>query len=57
MSGLKSAKIDDVRDTLIIEYCDVICNEYMEDYNCPNHDCIVWKLLNICADENLKRVK
>ncbi len=52
-----SAKIDDVRDTLIMEFCDVICNEFMTDYNCPNHECIVWRLLTICSEESTKREK
>jgi hypothetical protein len=41
--------IDEVRDSLIIEFCNVLCPEYKEDYQCPDYTCIVWELLTRCT--------
>jgi hypothetical protein len=37
--------IADVKDTLISIYCYGHCPEYADDYSCPDHTCLVWKLL------------
>uniref|UniRef100_A0A6M3JI74 Uncharacterized protein n=1 Tax=viral metagenome TaxID=1070528 RepID=A0A6M3JI74_9ZZZZ len=46
---------DEMRDTLIEEYCDDRCKEYITDYHCPNHSCPVWKTLEFCVTEDLKQ--
>jgi hypothetical protein len=43
----------EVRDELII-YCQARCPESAFDYDCPDHSCIVWKLLDICNTESNK---
>jgi hypothetical protein len=48
------ANPDNVRGILIEECCNNLCPESMEDYECPDHTCIVWRLLNICVEEDLK---
>jgi aspartate carbamoyltransferase regulatory subunit len=42
---------DEVRDILIQESCQVNCPEEVEDYQCPDHSCIVWKLLQITSEK------
>ena len=48
-------KPDEVRDELITIYCNEVCKESAEDGHCPDHSCLVWKLLNICLDEEHKK--
>ncbi len=40
----------EVKDTLIDEYCNDRCKEYLADYHCPDHNCPVWQTLNYCID-------
>jgi hypothetical protein len=45
---------DEVRDILIQESCQVNCPEAAEDYECPDHSCITWKLLELATIEASK---
>lgn len=46
----KAFDVDEVRDTLISQFCDVVCIKGdKSDLECPDHDCIVWPLLTICT--------
>jgi hypothetical protein len=47
-------KPDEVRDELITIYCNEVCKESAEDGHCPDHSCLVWRLLNVCLDEEHK---
>jgi hypothetical protein len=43
---------EEVRDILIVECCQQNCPESSEDYHCPDHSCIVWKLLDLANTED-----
>ncbi len=36
---------EDIRDELIDGICNDKCSLYAGDYECPNHECLVWKTL------------
>lgn len=42
---------EQIRDELITIYCNDVCKDSAEDGHCPDHSCLVWKLLNILLDE------
>lgn len=44
-------KPDQIRDELITIYCNDICKDSEDIGHCPDHTCLVWKLLNILLDE------
>lgn len=45
---------DEVRDELIQDFCNIRCPDYVIDYQCPDHNCPVWKLLDICARKGVE---
>ncbi len=47
----------EVQDQLITDYCNENCPESVSDYHCPNHDCLIWRLLEICVADDVKEVK
>jgi hypothetical protein len=47
-------KPDKIRDELITIYCNDICSDSAEDGHCPDHSCLVWKLLTTLLDEENK---
>lgn len=47
-------KSEQVRDELFTIFCNDICKDSSEIGHCPDHSCLVWKLLNICLDWEYK---
>ncbi len=46
--GYKKANADDVKDTIITDYCDN-CVDH-DDYDCPDNNCPAWKALWLLAE-------
>jgi hypothetical protein len=49
-------KIDpsNVRDELITVFCNEVCKDSTEDGHCPDHSCLIWKILLVCTYEDVK---
>lgn len=51
---MPNIKPEQLRDELITIYCNDICKNSEDTGHCPDHSCLVWKMLKILLDEENK---
>ena len=47
------AEWEEVKDAIIDDICNEKCHAYVEDYECPDHECPAWIVMGFCVDKDL----
>ena len=50
---MRKVEWDEVKDALLDNCCNEACPDATSDFQCPDHNCPVWRTLTFCENQDL----